>query len=308
MRRGPLITGVTLWGGFASTVCWPISAFLTDHLGWRGACLSYAAIHIAVVLPLYAFGVPQESQRRAATGKVAAGAQVDRQAFVLLAAGFTLASVIMTVISVELLALLQSRGVARAAAVGLGALVGPSQVGARVFEMLLGRRAHPIWSLLVSTLLVAVGLAMLIGAPGTMAVGIVLYGSGSGIRSIAREGEGLEGDQARPLAAGVAVGPRVEGLAAAVGAEKAGPLELLPDLGREGQVDTAGQRQRRFSRANRVAGQMDRRQRGGARRIDGQARPRKSKWYEIRCGARLDALPVKAWASPDPSRPTWSSP
>ena len=92
----------------------------------------------------------------------------------------------MTVIAVDLLALLQSQGVAMAAAVGLGALVGPSQVGARVFEMLLGRKTHPIWSLLVSTILVAVGLGMLIGAPGTMAVGIVLYGSGSGIRSIAR--------------------------------------------------------------------------------------------------------------------------
>jgi MFS family permease len=29
------ITAVTLFGGFASTVCWPISAFLAEHLGWR---------------------------------------------------------------------------------------------------------------------------------------------------------------------------------------------------------------------------------------------------------------------------------
>ncbi len=27
-RRGPLITTVTLWGGFASTLCWPLSAYL----------------------------------------------------------------------------------------------------------------------------------------------------------------------------------------------------------------------------------------------------------------------------------------
>ena len=50
----------------------------------------------------------------------------------------------------------------------------------------LGRKTHPIWSLLVSSVLVAIGLGMLIGAPGAAAVGIVLYGSGSGIRSIAR--------------------------------------------------------------------------------------------------------------------------
>jgi hypothetical protein len=75
---------------------------------------------------------------------------------------------------------------ARAAAVALGALVGPSQVGARVLETLFGRRQHPIWSLVISTVLVAVGLGMLVGAPGVVAAGIVLYGAGSGIRSIAR--------------------------------------------------------------------------------------------------------------------------
>ena len=38
------ITTLTLWGGFASTVCWPISAFLVDAAGWRFACLAYGAL------------------------------------------------------------------------------------------------------------------------------------------------------------------------------------------------------------------------------------------------------------------------
>jgi hypothetical protein len=110
----------------------------------------------------------------------------QRLAFVLLAAGFTLASVVMTVVSVHLLTLLQSRGVGLAAAVALGALIGPSQVGARILEMLVGRKAHPIWSLVASTVLVAIGLGMLIGDVTVAGAGIVLYGAGSGIRSIAR--------------------------------------------------------------------------------------------------------------------------
>lgn len=186
------ITQLTLFGGFASTVCWPLSAFLVDQLGWRGACLTYAAVHIVIVLPLYLAGLPREEQRAAPT-EAPAGAPTRgsvrpelRLAFFLLAAGFTLAAVIMTVISVHLLTLLQARGIALATAVGFGALIGPSQVGARVLEMAFGRKAHPIWSLLASAVLVALGLAMLIGAPGVAAVGIVLYGSGSGIRSIAR--------------------------------------------------------------------------------------------------------------------------
>jgi hypothetical protein len=38
----------------------------------------------------------------------------------------------------------------------------------------------------MSTILAAIGLGMLAGEPGVVGVGIVLYGSGSGIRSIAR--------------------------------------------------------------------------------------------------------------------------
>ena len=46
------ITNLTLFGGFASTVCWPLSAFLAETFGWRSACLVYAALHLIVSLPL----------------------------------------------------------------------------------------------------------------------------------------------------------------------------------------------------------------------------------------------------------------
>jgi MFS family permease len=184
------ITTVTLFGGFASTVCWPLTAFMVDHIGWRGACATYAAIHLLVTLPLYWFGLPSEAGtagRKTTIGVASSLLRPDhRIVFLLLAAAFTLASVIMTVIAIHLLTILQARGLALAAAVGLGAMVGPSQVGARILETLFGRKAHPIWSLLASTVLVAVGLGMLVGAPGVIGIGIVLYGSGSGIRSIAR--------------------------------------------------------------------------------------------------------------------------
>lgn len=32
-----VITALTLWGGFASTVCWPLSTLLVETWGWRGA-------------------------------------------------------------------------------------------------------------------------------------------------------------------------------------------------------------------------------------------------------------------------------
>jgi predicted MFS family arabinose efflux permease len=187
----PVITQVTLFGGFASTVCWPLTAFLAEHLGWRGACLTYAALLVAVVLPLYLLALPREEERpsKPATAGSPPPGHVrpdQRAAFLLLAAGFTLAYGTMTIIGVHLLMLLQAQGLALAAAVGLGALIGPSQVGGRILEMAFGRKAHPIWSLVASTILVAAGLGLLVGMPGIAAASIVLYGMGSGIRSIAR--------------------------------------------------------------------------------------------------------------------------
>jgi MFS family permease len=187
------ITHLTLIGGFASTVCWPLSAFLVEHAGWRGACFAYAAINLCVVVPLYLLGVPREARRvppAPGTARPARGTAEQiasrRFAFLMLAATLTMAQLIMTVVAVHLLTLLTARGVAMAVAVGLGTLLGPSQVGARLLDMTLARRRHPVWTLIASTVLVAVGLGLLAVRPGYASAAIMLYGAGSGIRSIAR--------------------------------------------------------------------------------------------------------------------------
>lgn len=121
-----------MFGGFASTVCWPLSAFLAGHLGWRDTCLTYAAILIAHSVALVPSRPPPEQEHPPQAPATAASPRPghvrpdQRAAFILLAASFTPAYGIMTVIAVDLLTLFQSRGLALAAAVGLGALVGPS--------------------------------------------------------------------------------------------------------------------------------------------------------------------------------------
>lgn len=49
--RVPMIN-LTLFGSFASTACWPLSAFLIDSVVWRAACLVYAGLHLFVSLLL----------------------------------------------------------------------------------------------------------------------------------------------------------------------------------------------------------------------------------------------------------------
>lgn len=48
--RGP-ITGITLLAGFASTVGWPLSTWMELEWGWRGACLGWGGLHLALACP-----------------------------------------------------------------------------------------------------------------------------------------------------------------------------------------------------------------------------------------------------------------
>lgn len=192
------ITYVTLFGGFASTICWPLSAYLTGYGGWRFACFTYAAVQAFIVLPLYLFLIPSEEElipvpaaadRGAASGGTGSPVSIkpeNRKAFFLFAVGQTLASVVITILAVHILALLQARGVSLAAAVGLGALLGPSQVGARLLEALFGRRLHPVWSLVAASAAVVAGLGFMTLGTGYVTAGIIIYGAGNGILSIAR--------------------------------------------------------------------------------------------------------------------------
>jgi hypothetical protein len=189
------ITALTLFGGFASTVGWPLSAWLVAMLGWRGACGVYAAIQITLVLPAYLTVLPRERRDAIAPPQDPAhkpDAAVDPSGahramlIALMAVAFTLGDVIWSVLSVHLIAILEARELALTAAVVLGMLVGPSQVAARAIEMLTGRLYHPIWTLTASSFLFAAGVALLWAGPPWLALGFMLYGAGGGMRSIAR--------------------------------------------------------------------------------------------------------------------------
>lgn len=191
-RARQAITNVTLFGGLASTICWPLTAAMVEHFGWRTACLVYAGVHLCVTAPLHLWLVPPPA---APEHDAQAGARMEPSApraplrvFWLVAAVSTLAMAIASIVSVHLIAILQARGLPLAAAVGMGAIFGPAQVGARIVERAVGRFYHPVWTLLGSTVLVGCGLALLFARADLIVVAgaLILYGAGNGIHSIAK--------------------------------------------------------------------------------------------------------------------------
>jgi MFS family permease len=183
------ITAITLIAGFSSTICWPLSAYLLEQWGWRGVCLFYSTLHVLVCLPIHLAltptGSPNSSAAKEAEKTLHPDVRVNLNLY-LLALAMTSISVISAIVSVYLIVLLEANGVARTTAVALAALLGPSQVIARLAEMFFGRRYEPIWTLVVAAGLVAAGLGLLAVNMLPLGISVVLYGGGIGIAWVAR--------------------------------------------------------------------------------------------------------------------------
>jgi len=182
------ITGVTLIAGFASTVGWPATAFLNDTFGWRGACLAWAALHIALALPLNALAIPSPDRRAPAALRPAEEeAPTARTAFLALAFVFAATWFVSTAMAAHLPRLLQSAGASPTAAITAAALVGPAQVAARLAEYGVMRWLSPLITAQVATILHPLGAAMLVafGSP-VASVFAILHGAGNGMLTIAK--------------------------------------------------------------------------------------------------------------------------
>ena len=211
-RSRGAITGITLIAGFASTVGWPLSTYMEAHVGWRGACFAWAALHLTLGLALN-LSLPRRSATHTADaatavaassgkpatatylaapstgGRAGGGPATSQQALASIALSFVFAATwfISTAMAAHLPRLLQAGGATLATAVTVGALIGPAQVGARVLEFGLLRKVHPLLSARLAAALHPIGAAAfgIVGAPAAALFG-VLHGAGNGILTIAK--------------------------------------------------------------------------------------------------------------------------
>lgn len=190
------ITQITLVAGFASTVFWPFIVWMLAHLDWREVYFVLAAMNFLLCAPLHWFALRPKSvgAEQAARQEDGAGASerrvsVPRHAMILLGICFCGGAVAITATQLHLLSILDRLGFDAAAAATLGALIGPFQVGARVAEIVFGRRRTPMFTGLVSTILLALGLSCLLAGTvsNTAAFAFaVFYGMGQGLTYIVR--------------------------------------------------------------------------------------------------------------------------
>jgi len=180
------ITGITLIAGFASTVAWPLSAYLDVTLGWRATCFVWAAAHLLIGLPINLLLPGKAHEKAAAASSPEAAPQ--RRVLVMVGLSFVFAGTwfCSTAMAAHLPRVLQEAGASLAAAVAAAALIGPAQVAARVLEFWLMRHVHPIVSARIASLAHPVGATglMVVGAPAAMPFAVI-HGAGNGVMTIA---------------------------------------------------------------------------------------------------------------------------
>jgi MFS family permease len=221
--RGP-ITGITLIAGFASTIGWPLSAFLDASLGWRGACLTWAVLHLLIGLPLNRLLIPRAPPPERAAEPEGIAPAAPRGAMAIMAFVFAATWFVTGAMAAHMPHLLEIAGASSTAAIAAAALVGPAQVAARLVEFGALRRVHPVVSARIAAALHPLGAAILgvFGAPAIM-IFALCHGAGNGLLTIAKGtlplaifgpvGYGLRtGVLAAPARAAQAASPLIFGL------------------------------------------------------------------------------------------------
>lgn len=195
-RARRAITHMTLLGGFASTVFWPLTQAIQVWADWRTAYLVFAALNLCICLPLH-LTLTRAPDLTPVEGAAPPPppqfpplpAEQHGRAMIWVATAFAVAGLVFSAISASWVTTLTAFGLPAAAAVTAGTLMGPAQVGVRVLDMLFGLRLHPLTTTMISTVLLILALAVLWLTGPTLAgamVFAVMFGLAQGLTSIVR--------------------------------------------------------------------------------------------------------------------------
>lgn len=186
----------TLIAGCASSVGWLLTSWNIDQLGWRGICLTWAALNIAVSLPLYLL-LPDAADSKAAAAPASAQGPVtmpvemsestDNRLMAVLAVAFCAGALVVGGLAAHLPRVIELSGVEHKQALAAAALAGPAQIFMRLIEAMGLNRRSPLAIVGSSSLLHPIGAVMLlIGAPLGYLLFPLAHGMTTGVMITAR--------------------------------------------------------------------------------------------------------------------------
>ncbi|HSI67098.1 MAG TPA: hypothetical protein VK947_06765, partial [Planococcus sp. (in: firmicutes)] len=190
------ISKITLLGGLASSVFWPIGFFLAENYGWRLALIVYAAIALST-LPLH-LAIPKtrfkeqpvhEEAMHPSISPVRLDGHELKMAGALYAMIFMLLNFLSSAMSTHMISILAGLGLGAALSVWASTLRGIGQSVARVCEVLFGKRLHPMTLSVLAASLLPFGFAAGFFSGQFVVAAFAftfLFGAGNGLMTISR--------------------------------------------------------------------------------------------------------------------------
>lgn len=200
------ISLVTLFGGVASTLLWPLGAALEFTYGWRATLIVFALLNLLVCLPLHWFGLKRRTttvQEHAPSPPTAAAASatveapattylIGRQrlwAMALFSVVMATTAFLTGAMAAHLVPVLASQALDPRIAVLLASAKGVAQTLARLVDLVFGRNLHAIQLGRLTIVLMPLSfLALMLGGPGMIpaVLFILLFGAANGLTTIVR--------------------------------------------------------------------------------------------------------------------------
>ncbi len=178
------IAAVSLIGALGGGLGWPVSRLIIEARDWRVACAAWALAHLALCLPLTLAVLPQRAAPPP-TETPLERIRWDRR-MVQIAAVFAGGWMVSTAMGAHLPRLLGQLGLGAQHAAWAAGLMAASAIAARLFDLIILHRSHPVATVRLACLFhpLGAGLAAWGGArlAPLLAVG---QGAGNGLLSVA---------------------------------------------------------------------------------------------------------------------------
>lgn len=187
------ISIITLFGGVASTVFWPLTLALYTAMDWRATWVILGVAYLVVAVPLHwlALSGPEHAPDKppAATSDwPELTGDARKRGMLWMAISFVFAGYLMGAVMTLWVTNVQDLGHTAALAALAGAVIGPFKTVGRLFEMVVSRSLYPLVTYALALGLMGAGFAVLLTlgftVPGVI-LAAALYGMGDGIKTIA---------------------------------------------------------------------------------------------------------------------------
>lgn len=185
---------ITLVAGFASTISYPVTYALAEHLGWRGACVTFSAVVVLVAAPITWVGAYRLEQSRKLPDAPPSAAAAGRgflgtRTFWFLALAFSCTAMAHGAALHHLLPLLDEREIPPQTAVLAASFIGPMQVAGRLAVMASGSYLSHNAVAVLTFCVLGLAVLMLLASgisPAFLLAFVVFFGSAWGAVSILR--------------------------------------------------------------------------------------------------------------------------